>query len=171
MLRAVCFTLLACGYRPRCALDVNDSGRNRFETILDILGACDLSIHDISRVELDPASGLPRFNMPLELGADLGLRLRGPKSHRKRRVLVLDAEAHRYDLTTSDLHRSSRVYANSSALRNNVGVAASASARGVHTQGVAADRAAAVITRRSSEKWVKTWFTVPISRQFAGTGT
>jgi hypothetical protein len=29
-------------------------------------------------VELDPDAHLPRFNMPLELGADLGFRLEGP---------------------------------------------------------------------------------------------
>jgi hypothetical protein len=43
-----------------------------------MIAECDFSIHDISRVELDDHSRLPRFNMPLELGADLGLRLQGP---------------------------------------------------------------------------------------------
>ncbi len=103
LLRAVCFTLLACGYRPRCALDQSDSGRIRFEAILDMISGCGLSIHDISRVEIDPRSHLPRFNMPLELGADLALRMRGPKPHRTRRLLVLDAEPHRYDQTLSDI--------------------------------------------------------------------
>ena len=41
--------------------------------------------------------------MPLELGADLALRLRGPALHRRRRVLVLDATPHRYDQTLSDI--------------------------------------------------------------------
>jgi hypothetical protein len=103
LLRAACFALLACGYRPRCALDDSDSGRLRFPAILDMLSGCDLSIHDISRVEIDAVSNLPRFNMALELGADLALRLRGPKFHRTRRTLVLDAEAHRYDQTLSDI--------------------------------------------------------------------
>jgi hypothetical protein len=103
LLRAACFTLLACGYRPRCALDQSDSGRIRFEAILDMISSCGLSIHDISRVEIDPRSSLPRFNMPLELGADLALRMRWPKSHRTRRQLVLDAEPHRYDQTLSDI--------------------------------------------------------------------
>ncbi|MEO8812659.1 MAG: hypothetical protein ABI376_07085, partial [Caulobacteraceae bacterium] len=53
--------------------------------------------------EIDPRSNLPRFNMALELGADLALRMRGPKSHRTRRILVLDAEPHRYDQTLSDI--------------------------------------------------------------------
>jgi hypothetical protein len=41
--------------------------------------------------------------MPLELGADLGLRLKGGARHARRRILVLDAEAHRYDRTLSDI--------------------------------------------------------------------
>jgi hypothetical protein len=41
--------------------------------------------------------------MPLELGADLGIRLKGPPRQRARRLLILDSERHRYDVTTSDL--------------------------------------------------------------------
>lgn len=99
----MCFAIAACGYIPRCALDESDSAVVRFEKILDLITACDLSVHDVSRVELDATSGLPRFNMPLELGADLALRLKGPAQQRRRRVLVLDAVAHRYDQTLSDI--------------------------------------------------------------------
>jgi hypothetical protein len=41
--------------------------------------------------------------MPLELGADLGLRLAGPLLQRRRKSPILDAEAHRYDKTLSDI--------------------------------------------------------------------
>jgi hypothetical protein len=78
LLRAACFAVMACGYVPRGALDYSDSGVVRFIEIVAMITECDRSIHDISRVELDRASRLPRFNMPLELGADLGLRLAGP---------------------------------------------------------------------------------------------
>ena len=101
LLRAACFTILACGWVPRCALDFSDSGEVRFARIVDLIAACDFSLHDISRVEAP--KGLPRFNMPLELGADLGLRLRGPSPQRRRKLLILDAVAHRYDKTLSDI--------------------------------------------------------------------
>jgi hypothetical protein len=68
-----------------------------------MISECDLSIHDISRVEPNSRSQLPRFNMPFELGADLGLRLAGPPRQRRRKTLILDAEAHRYDKTLSDI--------------------------------------------------------------------
>ena len=99
----MCFGVAACGYKPRCALDESDSAAIRFNRILDLITEADFSIHDLSRVELDSSSGLPRFNMPLELGADLALRLRGPARHRRRRVMVLDAALHRYDQTLSDI--------------------------------------------------------------------
>lgn len=102
-MRAACFAIMTCGYMPRCALDSSDSGAVRFAEIVNMITACDWSIHDISRVELDRTSLLPRFNMPLELGADLGLRLAGPPLQRRRKTLILDAEAHRYDKTLSDI--------------------------------------------------------------------
>jgi hypothetical protein len=103
MMRAACFAILACGYTPRCALDYADSGVVRFTEIVNMITQCDWSIHDISRVELDRQSRMPRFNMPLELGADLGLRLAGPPLQRRRKSLILDAEAHRYAKTLSDI--------------------------------------------------------------------
>lgn len=99
----MCFTVLACGFAPRCALDYSDSGVVRFEEIVKMITECDWSIHDISRVELDSTSNLPRFNMPLELGADLGLRMRGPASQKARKTLVLDSLTHQYDKTLSDI--------------------------------------------------------------------
>jgi hypothetical protein len=104
----MCFAIFACGFAPRCALDESDSAVVRFVRILDLIAACDLSIHDISRVELDRYSGLPRFNMPLELGADLALRLKGPAAQRRRRILMLDTEPNRYDQTFGNGHRSAR---------------------------------------------------------------
>jgi hypothetical protein len=103
LLRAMCFTILACGFVPRCALDFSDSGDVRFEKIVTLVTECGFSVHDISRVELDETSQMPRFNMPLELGADLGLRMKGPPNLRRRKILILDAERHRYDQTLSDI--------------------------------------------------------------------
>jgi len=99
----MCFAIMACGHIPRCAFDVSDSGAVRFDIIVRMITECDLSIHDISRVEPDKVFNLPRLNMALELGADLGLRMHGPASQKRRKTLILDAEAHRYDKTLSDI--------------------------------------------------------------------
>ena len=101
--RAIVFAVKACGFQPRTALDESDFGQVRIAKISDLIFDCDRGIHDLSAVELDAATGMPRFNMPLELGMSLGLRLKGPKSQRRKRILVLDAAAHQYDMSTSDI--------------------------------------------------------------------
>lgn len=65
------FTVYACGFRPRCALEEADSGEVRVDKIARLIRECHYAIHNISRVELDPVHRLPRFNMPFELGLDL----------------------------------------------------------------------------------------------------
>jgi hypothetical protein len=96
------FTILAVGYRPVCALDANDGAEVRVDRIARMIGSCDFGIHDLSRVEVAPG-GLPRFNMPLELGIHLGARLFGDRRQKQKRALILDAELHRYDRTLSDI--------------------------------------------------------------------
>jgi hypothetical protein len=73
------------------------------DKIAEMIGASDWGIHDISRVEVDPANPIPRFNMPLELGIHLGARLLGDTPHRRKRALILESDAHRYDRTLSDI--------------------------------------------------------------------
>ena len=56
------------GLKPRVTLGI-PGGDRRLDRILDLIGSCSYSIHDLSRVQLDrtpPAT--PRFNMPFELG-------------------------------------------------------------------------------------------------------
>jgi hypothetical protein len=102
LFRAIVFTVILSGYHPRCALDSTDGAEVRMGKIAKMLGDCDWGIHDLSRVEV-AAGGVPRFNMPMELGVHLGARLLGEKRHRRKRALILDAVAHRYDEALSDI--------------------------------------------------------------------
>lgn len=68
-----------------------------------MIGYCNWGIHDLSRVEVDPQSGTPRFNMPLELGLHLGARLFGDARQKRKRALILEADRHRYDVSISDI--------------------------------------------------------------------
>jgi hypothetical protein len=97
------FTIISSGYYPRCALDATDGAEVRVSKIAKMIGECDWGIHDLSRIELDPGAGVPRFNMPLELGLHLGARLFGRGRHRRKRALILEAEPHRYDAALSDI--------------------------------------------------------------------
>jgi hypothetical protein len=91
-----------CGLQPRCAKEVYDSGQVRIEKILRIIRECRLGIHDISRTEGN-AQGLPRFNMPLELGLFLGAHRFGGREQRRKSYLVLDRERFRYQKFISDI--------------------------------------------------------------------
>jgi hypothetical protein len=102
ILRAMVFTIISSGYHPRCALDATDGAEIRVSKIATMIGECDWGIHDLSRIEID-ATGMPRFNMPMELGLHLGARLLGEGRHRRKRALILEAERHRYDAALSDI--------------------------------------------------------------------
>lgn len=100
---ALVFAISACGCTVRSALEVVDSGELRLQKILRLLGQSKFSIHDLSRIELDPDSALPRFNMPLELGIALGMKHLGNAQVRTHALLVLDSERFRYVRFASDL--------------------------------------------------------------------
>jgi hypothetical protein len=103
LFRAVMFAVLTCGFRARCALEADDGGEVRIAKIQRIIRDSQLGIHDISRTELDLATGLPRFNMPFELGLFLGAREFGAGQQKKKRALILDVERYRFQKFCSDI--------------------------------------------------------------------
>jgi hypothetical protein len=103
LFNAIVFTVHDVGFRPRCALEVSNAGQSRLNKILGIISDCKYSIHDLSRTELDATSGLPRFNMPLELGLDLGCKRFGNSLQKEKVGLILDIESYRYQKFMSDI--------------------------------------------------------------------
>jgi hypothetical protein len=102
LFRALIFAVFECGLIPRCAQEVYDAGEVRIEKIARIIKDCRWGIHDISRTDLN-ASGLPRFNMPLELGLFLGAKRFGTGLHSRKSCLVLDRDRYRYQEFISDI--------------------------------------------------------------------
>lgn len=100
---ALIFAVHALGFRARAAREVDDGADNRLDKIIRIIGECRYGIHDLSRTELDEATGLPRFNMPLELGIFIGARKLGSGLQKKKVTLILDVEPYRYRDFISDL--------------------------------------------------------------------
>jgi hypothetical protein len=103
LFRSIIFAIQDCGFLPRCALEVSDSGDTRIDKIVQIIRECKYGIHDISRTELSSEHQLPRFNMPLELGIFLGAKRFGQKEQTEKRCLILDREPHRYQKFCSDI--------------------------------------------------------------------
>src|SRR5438045_3535035 len=93
LFQAIIFTVHDCGFRPRCALEASNAGQFRLEKIMGIINECKYGIHDISRTKLDTINRLPRFNMPLELGLDLGSRRFGSQRHKGKIHLIMDMES------------------------------------------------------------------------------
>jgi hypothetical protein len=100
---ALIFTIYACGFRPRSARELDDGGQTRVDKLYNLIEECRYGIHDLSRTELDAVHGLPRFNMPLELGIFLGAKRYGGRFQKLKRALILDREPFRYQRFISDL--------------------------------------------------------------------
>lgn len=99
---AIVFTIQACSLRPICARSRLNSSDVRLQKIIDLIADCRYSIHDLSRTELDRSSALPRFNMPLELGMDLGCRAFST-GHGDKSFLIFDRDRFRFQTYISDI--------------------------------------------------------------------
>src|SRR5437763_1236726 len=87
-------TLVFLRQKPHCVLEVTETGSGRLARILDLMRACQLSIHDLSR------TGVPvRFNMPFELGLACAIQNASPTAYE---IIVMDAKPYRLDRTLSD---------------------------------------------------------------------
>lgn len=53
---AIVFTIILCGFRARCALEIDDGSQPRIEKIFSIIERCRFGVHDLSRTELDDHS-------------------------------------------------------------------------------------------------------------------
>ena len=73
--------LTAHGLVPTTTLGVPRDAR-RLERIFELIQGCRYSVHDISRVQLDPGPPrAPRFNMPFELGLAVAWARLNPGRH------------------------------------------------------------------------------------------
>jgi hypothetical protein len=101
--QAITFAVLRSGFRPRCARESDNGGEVRIDKICRIIRESPYGIHDISKTEPDPDSGLPRFNMPFELGLYLGALTFGGPAQRRKKLLILDRQPFRYQQFISDI--------------------------------------------------------------------
>jgi hypothetical protein len=103
LFESIIFAIHDCGYIARCALELDDGSQVRIEKIATIIASCRFGIHDISRTEVDASTGLPRFNMPLELGMFLGAKRFGRAEQKQKICLILDLERYRFQKFLSDI--------------------------------------------------------------------
>ncbi len=103
LFRALVFAVRDCGYIAHCAMESDDGSEVRIDKIAKMISGCRLGIHDISRTDADVSTGLPRFNMPFELGLFLGAKRYGRAEQKRKNCLILDVERYRYQKFLSDI--------------------------------------------------------------------
>jgi len=102
LLKAMIFTLLYVDLEPKLSETIS-SGHMRIEEIKKLIGQSRLSIHDISRNAAVSAGDLPRFNMPYELGIDVGCQSFGPGALKDKVCLIFDNKQYEYHKYMSDI--------------------------------------------------------------------
>ena len=103
LFRAIVFAVFDAGFVARTSLEYDDASSIRVNKILELIRSCQFGIHDISRTQNDPLTNLPRFNMPLELGAFLGAKVYGTGQQKRKSCLILDTHSFRYQKFISDI--------------------------------------------------------------------
>ncbi len=102
LLQAIVYTVYRCTFLPISALSEDDGSDNRLDKIYRLIANCRFSIHDISRTELN-IYGLPRFNMPFELGLFFGAKKFGGAAHRSKNAIVFESVKFEYQKYISDI--------------------------------------------------------------------
>ncbi|MEP6747257.1 MAG: hypothetical protein ABJB86_06010 [Bacteroidota bacterium] len=102
LLQPLLFTVLYFDLNPLIA-ETQSSGQVRVEQIKKLIIRSKYSIHDISRSEALKEKDLPRFNMPFEMGLDLGCQSFGKGKMQFKKSLVLEKTKHHYLKVISDI--------------------------------------------------------------------
>lgn len=102
LLRPLLFTIVYIGLEPQIS-ETTDSGEQRVNSIQNLILNSKYSIHDLSRIEVQNKKDLPRFNMPFELGLDIGCKRFGVGNLLEKRCLILEKEQYRYQKVLSDI--------------------------------------------------------------------
>jgi hypothetical protein len=102
LLKPLLFTVLYFDLQPLIS-ETKSSGQVRVEQIKKLIFNSKYSIHDISRSEALQANDLPRFNMPFEMGLDLGCQAFGKGKRVFKKSLVLEKTKYHYLKVISDI--------------------------------------------------------------------
>lgn len=96
------FGIVYLDFAPQVSETIN-AADSRISGIQRLIENSKYSIHDLSRMQSQRKGELARFNMPFELGMDLGCKRYGQPHHHDKCMLILDQENYRYQRSISDL--------------------------------------------------------------------
>lgn len=102
LLRPLLFSILYFQLDPKIA-QTESSANIRVNQIKQHIRNSKFSIHDLSRSKPMKRNELPRFNMPYELGLDIGCAEFGSKKFKEKRILILETDRFHYQKVLSDI--------------------------------------------------------------------
>lgn len=102
LLKALTFTLLYLELEPKLSQTISSSNI-RINQIKQHIRNSKYGIHDLSRSKPMKKNELPRFNMPYELGLDIGCSEYGGKAFADKKALILETEKFHYHKVLSDI--------------------------------------------------------------------
>ena len=102
LLNPLLFAVLHLGYKPRIS-QTQSSSDIRINQIKNHIRDSKFGIHDLSRCKPLKADDLPRFNMPYELGLDVGCFEFGSGKYKTKKILILETERYRFQKVLSDI--------------------------------------------------------------------
>jgi len=102
LMRTLTFTLQYLDFSPFVSQTISSS-TIRVNQIKEHIRSCKYSIHDLSRSRPMKKGELPRFNMPYELGLDLGACEFGGKILSTKKTLILETRRFHYQQVLSDI--------------------------------------------------------------------
>lgn len=102
LIKPILFTVLYFDLAPQISENIS-SGEIRIDKIKSLIRNSKYSIHDISRSEPLNKGDLPRFNMPYEMGLDIGCQSFGTGKLKSKKCLILDTDRYRYLKIVSDI--------------------------------------------------------------------
>ena len=95
LLRPLVFTTIYLDLTPHLSQTISSSNI-RINQIKTHIKSCKYGIHDLSRSKAMSKDELPRFNMPYELGLDVGASEYGGTRLKTKKILILETERYHY---------------------------------------------------------------------------
>jgi hypothetical protein len=102
LLKSMVFTTIYLGLEPILS-QTTSSSNIRANQIKQHIKSCKYGIHDLSRSKAMNKGEFPRFNMPYELGLDIGAQEYGGKVLKSKKILILETEKYHYQKVLSDI--------------------------------------------------------------------
>jgi hypothetical protein len=102
LLKSMLFTLLYLDFQPKIS-ETLSSFNIRINQIKKYIKDSKLAIHDLSRSRPMRRNDLPRFNMPYELGLDIGCITYGARKFKQKSLLIFETENYHYQKVLSDI--------------------------------------------------------------------